>query len=86
MLCYIPFLCIILSVFPRITDVAYKVFFDAIETQGRALLRVPLVRLRPHWLSVSKSQVKLSYSLRTSTISQSTHLYRFSTTPKFCAK
>lgn len=26
----------------RITDVAYKVFYDAIEAQGRALLRVGL--------------------------------------------
>ena len=42
---YTPFPCVILNVLPRITDVAYKVFFDAIETQGRALLRVPLVRL-----------------------------------------
>ena len=42
---YALFPCIILSVLFRITDVAYKVFFDAIETQGRALLRVPLVRL-----------------------------------------
>jgi hypothetical protein len=31
------------TVVVRITDVAYKVFFGAIETQGRALLRVPLV-------------------------------------------
>jgi hypothetical protein len=29
----------------RITDVAYQVFFDAIETQGRGLVRVPLVSL-----------------------------------------
>ena len=27
----------------RITDVAFSVFFNAIETQGRALLRVALV-------------------------------------------
>ena len=25
-------------------DMAYKIFYDAIETQSRALLRVPLVR------------------------------------------
>jgi hypothetical protein len=29
----------------RITDIAYKVFYDAIEAQGRALLRVTLVHL-----------------------------------------
>jgi hypothetical protein len=28
----------------RITDVAYNVFYESIEAQGRALLRVPLVR------------------------------------------
>lgn len=27
----------------RITEVSYKVFFDAIEAQGRALLRIHLV-------------------------------------------
>ena len=29
--------------FHRITDVAYKVFYDSIDAQGRALIRVPLV-------------------------------------------
>jgi conserved oligomeric Golgi complex subunit 6 len=32
------------DVLRRLTDVAYKVFMDAIEAQGRALLRVSLVR------------------------------------------
>lgn len=33
----------ILILLGRITDVSYKVFFDAIEAHGRALLRIPLV-------------------------------------------
>lgn len=32
------------SLSASITDLAYKTFYDAIETQSRALLRVTLVR------------------------------------------
>jgi hypothetical protein len=33
-----------MSKIERITDVAYNVFYESIEAQGRALMRVPLVR------------------------------------------
>jgi hypothetical protein len=36
----------------RMTDVAYNVFCDSIETQGRALLRVPLVCSNPNGLNM----------------------------------
>lgn len=37
--------CVFSNGFHRINEASYKVFFDMIEAQGRALLRIPLASL-----------------------------------------
>jgi hypothetical protein len=38
----------------RITDLAFKVFYDSIEAQGRALLRVMLVSSTFNYITLPK--------------------------------
>jgi hypothetical protein len=66
----------------RITGVSYKVFFDSIEAQGRALLRIPLVRLP----FASSSHPITNKSHRTSTIPLCPLHTSSLTTPSSCVK
>lgn len=67
----------------RITDVAYKVFYDSIETQSRALSRTHIVRV---WSIFQSVQKLICLTIRIWMTHPSRLLMPSSTTLRYCAK